>query len=141
MGEDWNTPTGNITYLMDTILEHIPVPVVEEGNTQMLITSLDFSSYVGRIAIGRLQRGELKENQPISLVKRDGAIVKSRIKELVCFDGLERVKVQQVEAGDICALVGLENFEIGDTVADFENPEGLKSIAIDETYNEHVVYH
>jgi len=132
MGADWKEPTGNINYLMDMILEHIPAPVIPEGNTQMLITSLDFSSYVGRIAIGRLQRGELKENQPVCLVKRDGAVVKSRVKELFVFDGLERQKVQEAQPGDICALVGLENFEIGDTVADFENPEALESIAIDE---------
>jgi len=107
-------------------------PKIEEGTTQMLITSLDFSSFTGRIAIGRLQRGTLTEGLPVSLVKRDGSIVKSRIKELHTFEGLGRKKVSKVEAGDICALVGLENFEIGDTVADFENPEGLKTIAIDE---------
>jgi GTP-binding protein len=114
------------------VIEHIPTFVVKEGNTQMLITSLDFSSFTGRIAIGRLLRGALKENQQISLVKRDGRIVKAKIKELYTFEGLGRLKVQEVKAGDICAIVGLEGFEIGDTVADFENPEGLKTIAIDE---------
>jgi GTP-binding protein len=114
------------------VIEHIPTFVVKEGNTQMLITSLDFSSFTGRIAIGRLLRGTLKENQQISLVKRDGRIVKAKIKELYTFEGLGRLKVQEVKAGDICAIVGLEGFEIGDTVADFENPEGLKTIAIDE---------
>ena len=112
--------------------DHIPAPKIEEGTTQMLITSLDFSSYTGRIAIGRLQRGHLKENMQISLVKRDGSIQKARIKELHTFEGLGRKKVEEVKAGDICAIVGLESFDIGDTVADFENPEGLKTIAIDE---------
>ena len=114
------------------VLEHIPSPKVEEGTTQMLITSLDYSSFTGRIAIGRLQRGSLKENMQISLVKRDGKIIKSRIKELHVFEGLGRKKVAEVQAGDICAIVGLENFEIGDTIADAENPEALQTIAIDE---------
>jgi GTP-binding protein len=114
------------------VIEHIPSPKIEEGTTQMLITSLDFSSFTGRIAIGRLQRGTLEAGMPVSLVKRDGNIVKSRIKELHTFEGLGRKKVDRVEAGDICAIVGLEGFEIGDTIADFENPEGLKTIAIDE---------
>ena len=114
------------------VLEHIPEPLVPEGNTQMLITSLDYSSFTGRIAIGRLQRGILKENMPISLVKRDGKIIKSKIKELHIFEGLGRKKVTQVEAGDICAIVGLEGFEIGDTIADFEHPEAMATIAIDE---------
>src|SRR5690606_39271006 len=114
------------------VLEHIPAPKVSEGTPQLLITSLDYSSFTGRIAIGRLQRGELKENQQISLVKRDGKIIKSRIKEIHTFDGLGRVKVEAVKAGDICALVGLDGFDIGDTVADFENPEALQTIAIDE---------
>ncbi|GGD99124.1 GTP-binding protein [Planktosalinus lacus] len=132
MSEDWKKPTQNIEPLLDMVIEHIPSPKIEEGTVQMLITSLDFSSFTGRIAIGRLQRGTLKEGMPISLVKRDGSIVKSRIKELHTFEGLGRKKVTEVFAGDICALVGLENFDIGDTVADFENPEGLKTIAIDE---------
>ncbi|MDC8004451.1 translational GTPase TypA [Aureisphaera galaxeae] len=132
MGEDWKEETGTIEPLLDMVLEHIPAPKVAEGNPQMLITSLDFSSFTGRIAIGRLQRGTLTENMNISLVKRDGSILKSRIKELHLFEGLGRKKVTQVEAGDICALIGLEGFEIGDTVADFEAPEALETIAIDE---------
>jgi GTP-binding protein len=132
MSEDWQKPTENIEPLLDMVIEHIPEPKIEEGTTQMLITSLDFSSFTGRIAIGRLTRGSLKAGQPISLVKRDGSIVKSKIKELHTFEGLGRLKVDQVQTGDICAIVGLEGFEIGDTVADFENPEGLKTIAIDE---------
>jgi GTP-binding protein len=132
MSDDWKDQTDNIEPLLDMVIEHIPTFVVKEGNTQMLITSLDFSSFTGRIAIGRLLRGALKENQQISLVKRDGRIVKAKIKELYTFEGLGRLKVQEVKAGDICAIVGLEGFEIGDTVADFENPEGLKTIAIDE---------
>ncbi|MHA7843801.1 MAG: translational GTPase TypA [Winogradskyella sp.] len=132
MSEDWQKPTENIEPLLDMVIEHIPEPKIEEGTTQMLITSLDFSSFTGRIAIGRLTRGTLKAGQPISLVKRDSSIVKSKIKELHTFEGLGRLKVEEVQAGDICAIVGLEGFEIGDTVADFENPEGLKTIAIDE---------
>lgn len=132
MSTDWKQKTENIEPLLEMVLEHIPSPKVEEGSTQMLITSLDYSSFTGRIAIGRLQRGELKTGMQVSLVKRDGSIVKSRIKELHTFEGLGRKKVEQVFAGDICAIVGLEGFEIGDTIADFENPEGLKTIAIDE---------
>src|SRR5210317_366870 len=132
MSDDPKNITENIEPLLDMVIDHIPTFKVPEGNTQMLITSLDFSSFTGRIAIGRLQRGSLKEGQQISLVKRDGSIVKSRIKELYTFEGLGRLKVPEVMAGDICALVGIEGFEIGDTVADFENPEKLESIAIDE---------
>ncbi|MEW2923167.1 MULTISPECIES: translational GTPase TypA [Flavobacteriaceae] len=132
MSEDWQKPTSNIEPLLDMVLEHVPEFKPEQGSTQMLITSLDFSSFTGRIAIGRLQRGTLKEGQQISLVKRDGRVVKSRIKELYTFEGLGRIKVQEVRTGDICAIVGVEGFEIGDTVADFENPEKLKTIAIDE---------
>ena len=132
MSEDWQKQTGNIEPLLDMVMEHIPSPKIEEGTVQMLITSLDYSSFTGRIAIGRLQRGTLKEGMQVSLVKRDGSIKKSRIKELHTFEGLGRIKVAEVQAGDICALVGLEGFEIGDTVADFENPEALKTIAIDE---------
>lgn len=132
MSEDWRSQTENIEPLLDMVLEHIPAPKVSEGTPQMLITSLDFSSFTGRIAIGRLQRGILKEGMNISLVKRDGKIIKSKIKELHTFEGLGRRKVEEVVAGDICAIVGLEGFEIGDTVADFENPEALTSIAIDE---------
>ena len=132
MSDDWQKPTDNIEPLLDMVLEHVPEFKPQQGSTQMLITSLDFSSFTGRIAIGRLQRGVLREGQPISLVKRDGRIVKSRIKELYIFEGLGRIKVQEVSAGDICAIVGVEGFEIGDTVADFENPEKLRTIAIDE---------
>ena len=132
MSEDWQNPADNIEPLLDMVIEHIPSPKIPEGNTQMLITSLDFSSFTGRIAIGRLTRGELKAGQQISLVKRDRSIVKSKIKELHIFEGLGRKKIDEVQTGDICAIVGLEGFEIGDTVADFENPEGLKTIAIDE---------
>ncbi|MAM27706.1 MAG: translational GTPase TypA [Flavobacteriaceae bacterium] len=132
MSDDWKDETTNIEPLLDMVLEHIPAPEIKEGSTQMLITSLDYSSFTGRIAIGRLLRGTIKENMPISLVKRDGTIKKSRIKEVHTFEGLGRLKVEEVKAGDICALVGIEGFEIGDTVADFENPEALKTIAIDE---------
>ncbi|MDC1469670.1 translational GTPase TypA [Flavobacteriaceae bacterium] len=132
MNHDWKEENENIEPLLDMVIEHIPSPTIEEGNTQMLITSLDFSSFTGRIAIGRLTRGELKTGQQISLVKRDGSIVKSKIKELHIFEGLGRKKIEEVQTGDICAIVGLEGFEIGDTVADLENPEGLKTIAIDE---------
>lgn len=132
MSTDWKNQTDNIEPLLDMVLEHIPAPKVSEGTVQMLITSLDFSSFTGRIAIGRLQRGTLKEGMNISLVKRDGKIIKSKIKELHTFEGIGRRKVEEVHAGDICALVGLEGFEIGDSVADFENPEALPTIAIDE---------
>jgi len=132
MSIDWKVITTDITTLLDTILEFIPQAPTVEGTTQMQITSLDYSSFVGRIAIGRVARGSVKENQPISLVKKDGKIVKSRIKELYTFEGLGKVKVQEVRSGDICAIVGIEGFEIGDTVADFEAPEALPSIKIDE---------
>ncbi|MCK0145206.1 translational GTPase TypA [Arenibacter sp. F26102] len=132
MSDDWKNQTENIEPLLDMVIEHIPTFEPKEGNTQMLITSLDFSSFTGRIAIGRLQRGTLKEGQQVSLVKRNGSIVKSKIKELYTFEGMGRLKVQEVATGDICALVGIEGFEIGDTVADIENPEQLKTIAIDE---------
>ena len=132
MSEDWNKPTASIEPLLEMVLDHIPSFKPEQGNTQMLITSLDYSSFTGRIAIGRLQRGTLKEGQSIVLVKRDGSSVKSKIKELYTFAGLGKIKVQEVVTGDICAIVGLEGFDIGDTVADSENPQGLKTIAIDE---------
>lgn len=132
MSEDWQQPTDTIQPLLDMVIEHIPSPKVENGTTQMLITSLDYSSFTGRIAIGRLQRGVLKAGMQVTLVKRNGDLVKSKIKELHTFEGLGRKKVEEVQAGDICAIVGLEGFEIGDTIADFENPEGLKTIAIDE---------
>ncbi|MEJ2114203.1 MAG: translational GTPase TypA [Flavobacteriaceae bacterium] len=132
MSDDWKNQTESIEPLLDMVVEHVPSPKIEEGTTQMLITSLDYSSFTGRIAIGRLQRGKLKSGMQISLVKRNGSIVKSKIKELHIFEGLGRKKVDDVQAGDICAIVGLEGFEIGDTIADFENPQGLKTIAIDE---------
>ncbi len=132
MSDDFRNQTDNIEPLLDMVLEHVPAPKISEGTPQMLITSLDFSSFTGRIAIGRLQRGVLREGMNVSLVKRDGKISKSKIKELHTFEGLGRKKVEEVVAGDICAIVGLEGFEIGDTVADFENPEALTSIAIDE---------
>ena len=132
MSLDWKKPTNDITAVLDTIIEHIPAPVTLEGPAQMLITSLDFSNYVGRIAIGRVHRGTLREGQDIALMKKDGSIVKQRIKELHVFEGMGRKKVQEVSSGDICALVGIEGFEIGDTVADFDQPEALPRIAIDE---------
>lgn len=132
MSDDWQNQTDNIEPLLEMVLEHISSFEAEEGNVQMLITSLDYSSFTGRVAIGRLHRGTLKENMQISLVKRDGSIVKTKIKELHTFEGLGRKKVAEVKAGDICALVGLEGFEIGDSVCDIENPESLATIAIDE---------
>ncbi|MFK7950328.1 MAG: translational GTPase TypA [Saprospiraceae bacterium] len=132
MGEDWAEPAEDISYLLDQVLEHIPAPEANEGTLQMQITSLDYSKFLGRFAIGRVTRGEIRVNQPVSLVKRDGTILKSRVKELFTFDGLGRKKVEVVENGDLCAMTGLEGFDIGDTIADFENPEGLPTIAIDE---------
>ena len=132
MGPDWKTPTEDITYLLDTIIEKTPIAPIREGSLQLQITSLDYSSFIGRIAIGRVFRGKIKENSPVSVVKRDGTVTKSRIKDLFVFDGLGKTKVTEVIAGDICAFTGIEGFEIGDTVADFENPEGLPVIAIDE---------
>ena len=132
MSDDWKKPTDSITPLLDRILDYFPPKKIEEGNTQMLITSLDFSTFVGRIAIGRLHRGELKEGQNIILAKRDGTQEKHKIKEMFVFEGIERVKVAQIQAGDICALTGIEGFEIGDVICDAENPEPLDSISIDE---------
>src|SRR5690606_30383856 len=133
MSTDWKSPTTDIVALQEGIIEHIPEPAVEVGSTQMLITSLEYSSYIGRVAIGRMHRGSIKSGQPIALVKRDGkAVVKSKIKDLYVFEGFEKLKVDEVKSGEICALVGLEGFEIGDTVADVEKPEGMQSIAIDE---------
>lgn len=132
MSEDWKQQTDSVEPLLDMVLKHVPSPKVTEGTPQMLITSLDFSSYTGRIAIGRLQRGQLQAGMPVALVNREGEIIKQRIKELNLFDGLGRKKVDTVKAGDICAIIGLETFEIGDTVADAENPEALPTIAIDE---------
>lgn len=132
MSEDYNKPTDNITYLLDKIVEVIPAPKVIDGTPQMLITSLDYSSYTGRIAVGRVHRGTLLEGQNISISHRDGTIEKTRIKELHTFEGMGHKKTQQVQSGDICAIIGLEKFEIGDTICDFENPEPLPPIAIDE---------
>jgi GTP-binding protein len=132
MGPDYKTPTTDVTYLLDTILEKIPTAPRREGTLQIQITSLDYSSFIGRIAVGRVFRGIIKEGMPVSVVKRDGRIQKARIKELYVFDGLGKVKVSEVETGDICAFTGIEGFEIGDTVADFENPEGMPTMHIDE---------
>ena len=132
MSLDWRKPTEDITVLLDTIIETIPAPKVLEGEPQMLITSLDFSSYVGRIAVGRIHRGTLREGMDVSLCKRDGSVVKQRIKEMHLFEGLGRTIVTEASSGDICALVGIEGFEIGDTISDALNPEPLKRIAIDE---------
>ena len=132
MSADYHKPTQDITPLLDTIIEHIPAHQDLEGSLQMMITSLDYSSYIGRIAVGRISRGTIRINQPVSLVKRDGTIQKSRVKELYVFEGLGKSKVEEVSQGEICAVFGIENFEIGDTVADFENPEALEPIQIDE---------
>lgn len=132
MSTDWRKPTNSITPLLDAIIEYIPEPEYLEGTPQMLITSLDYSPYVGRIAVGRIHRGELREGMDVSLCTRDGSFIKQRIKELDIFEGLGRTKVQSASSGDICALVGIENFEIGDTIADLQNPEPLPRIAIDE---------
>ena len=132
MSLDWNKQTDSVSPLLDMVLEHVPSPVIKEGNTQMLITSLDYSSFTGRIAIGRLQRGLLESNMRVNLMKSDGTKTISRIKELHLFDGLGRKKVDSVQSGDLCAIIGIEGFEIGDTIADIENPEALPSIAIDE---------
>ena len=132
MGEDYSTPTTDITYLLDKIVEVIPAPRVIEGSPQMLITSLDYSSYTGKIAVGRVHRGVLKEGMNISISHRDGKIEKTRIKELHTFEGMGHKKTDEVQSGDICAIIGLEKFEIGDTICDFENPEPLPPIAIDE---------
>lgn len=132
MSEDWRKPTTDITALLDAIIEYIPAPPVLEGTPQMLITSLDYSSYVGRIAVGRVHRGTLRENMDVTLVKRDGTRIKSRIKELDTFTGLGRTKTNEVSSGDICAVVGIDGFEIGDTICDAVEPEALDPIAIDE---------
>ena len=132
MSEDWEKPTTDITALLDAIIKYIPEPQTLEGPAQMLITSLDYSKYVGRIAVGRVHRGELREGQDIVLCKRDGSQVKSKIKEIDVFEGLGRTKVQAVQSGDICAVIGIEGFEIGETIADALEPEALPTIAIDE---------
>ena len=132
MGEDWKTPTADITYLLDKIIEVIPAPQRLEGTSQMLITSLDYSSYTGRIAVGRVHSGTLKEGQNVTICHRDGTSEKTRIKEIHTFEGMGHRKIDQMESGDICAVIGLENFEIGDTICDFEQPEALPTITIDE---------
>jgi len=132
MSTDWKQPTEDVSALLDAVLEYVPAPEVQEGTLQMLVTSIDYSSFVGRIAIGRIARGTLKPNMPVNLVKRDGKNVRSRTKELFTFDGLGKVKTESASAGDIVAVTGIEGFEIGDTLADFENPEGLPTIPIDE---------
>ena len=132
MSLDWRKPTEDITAVLDTIIEHIPAPETIEGPAQMLITSLDFSSYVGRIAVGRVHRGELREGTDVAVIKKDGSVERQRIKELHVFEGMGRKRVESVKSGDICALVGIANFEIGDTIADIETPEALPRIAIDE---------
>lgn len=132
MGPDWKNPTDSILPLLDAIIEHIPAPKIEEGSLQLQITSLDYSSFVGRIAIGRVHRGSIKEGAQLTLCKADGVFKKVRVKELHVFEGLGKNKVEEVHAGDICAVTGIEDFEIGDTIAALENPEPLPRIAIDE---------
>jgi GTP-binding protein len=133
MSADWKEPTTDVTYLLDTIIEHIPAPSSKPGTLQLQISSLDYSSYVGRIAVGRISRGSIKAGQQVSLVKNDGTILKSVVKELYLFEGLSKEKVKfEVEAGEICAVLGPENFDIGDTLADANNPEGMKRISVDE---------
>ena len=132
MSLDWRKPTSDITALLDTILEEIPAPEMQEGTPQMLVSSLEYSPYVGRIAVGRITRGTLKTGMPVSLCKRYDIIEKSRIKQLMVFEGLGKSNVDEVQCGDICAVVGIEGFEIGDTIADIENPEALPPIAVDE---------
>ena len=132
MAEDWQTPSSDITYLLDSILQYIPAPEQLEGTPQMLITSLDYSNYTGRIAVGRVHRGTLREGMNITVCHRDGSMEKTKIKELHTFTGMGRQKTQEVTSGDICAIVGLEHFEIGDTLCDYDNPEALPPISIDE---------
>ena len=132
MGEDWQTPTDNINYLLDKIIEIIPAPTQLEGTPQMLVTSLDYSNYTGRIAVGRVHRGVIKDGMNCTIAHRDGTMEKTKIKELQTFEGMGRKKTDSVESGDICAVIGLENFEIGDTLCDFNEPEALPPIAIDE---------
>ena len=132
MGEDWSQPTGDITYLLDSILRFIPEPKILDGTPQMLITSLDYSNYTGRIAVGRVHRGVLREGMNVTICHRNGTSERTRIKELHTFTGMGRQKTAEVGSGDICAIVGLDNFEIGDTICDFENPEPLPPISIDE---------
>ena len=132
MSTDWKSPTGDITALLDAILEEIPAPAEVEGTPQMLVSSLEYSPYVGRIAVGRITRGSLRTGMPVSLCKRYDIVEKAKIKQLMVFDGLGKSNVDEVRCGDICAVVGIEGFEIGDTIADAENPEALPPIAVDE---------
>lgn len=132
MSDDFNKPTDNVNIIFDTIISEIPCPKISQGNLQLQITSLDFSNYTGRIAVGRIERGTIEENQPISLMKADGSIKKMRTKEVYVFEGMGKVKVAKAEAGEIVAVTGIEDFEIGDTIADFETPEALERIKIDE---------
>ena len=132
MGPDYSNPTTDIKYLLDQILEHIPAPEQLDGTPQMLITSLDYSIYTGRIAVGRVHRGTIREGMNITIAHRDGTLEKTKIKELHTFTGMGQAKIQEVSSGDICAIIGLEHFEIGDTICDFENPEPLPPISIDE---------
>jgi GTP-binding protein len=132
MAHDWKNPSTDITVLLEDIVKYVPEPKVAEGSTQLLVTSLDFSNYIGRIAVGRLTRGKLVANQPVTLCKKDGSFQKHRIKQLFVFDGLGKKEVQEIQAGDICAVVGVDGFEIGDTIADYDNPDPLDPIAIDE---------
>jgi GTP-binding protein len=133
MSADWRQPTNDVTYLLDTIIEHIPAPSAEPGTLQLQISSLDYSSYVGRIAVGRISRGSIRAGQQVSLVKNDGTIIKSVVRELYLFEGLGKEKIKtEIGAGEICAVLGPENFDIGDTLADAENPEGMKPITVDE---------
>ena len=133
MGEDWKNPTEDVSYLLEQIITHIPQPKYEQGTTQMMISSLDYSSYVGRIAVGKLSRGTLEWGQNVSLVKRNGTVLKSKIKELYVFEGLGKEKMKEpIHSGEICAVFGIDDFDIGDTIADFENPEALEPIKIDE---------
>lgn len=132
MSTDWKVPTTDIFALLDAVVANIPAPPMLEGTLQMQITSLDYSSFVGRIAVGRVHRGVIKENQPVTLIKRDGKMVKSRVKELYVFEGLGKIRTTEVKSGDICAVVGIDGFDIGDTIADFDAPEQLPVIKIDE---------
>jgi GTP-binding protein len=132
MSTDWKVPTTDIFALLDAVVANIPAAPTNDGTLQMQITSLDYSSFVGRIAIGRVHRGSIKENQPVTLIKRDGKIVKTRVKELYTFEGLGKIRATEVKSGDICAVVGIDGFDIGDTIADFEAPEQLPVIKIDE---------
>jgi GTP-binding protein len=132
MGPDWEQPADDVTHLLDVVLENVPEPEVVDGTVQLQITNIDYSKYIGRMAMGRVTRGTLKVNQPVSLVRRDGSIEKTRIKTLFVFDGLGKKETKEVECGDLCTVFGIEKFDIGDTISDAENPEGLAPISIDE---------